>query len=68
MKKIISTVAAIAFMVLTSQVVLAATAKCTVMEITDNGLTIDCGDKPLHVQVGDVVKVKTIKKKAIEGC
>jgi hypothetical protein len=46
----------------------AATAKCTVTEIKDNVVTLDCGTTAAKIVAGDVVKVKTAKKKAIEGC
>ncbi len=46
----------------------AATAKCKVTEIKDNVVTLDCGTTAGKIVVGDAVKVKTARKKAIEGC
>lgn len=45
----------------------AKTIKCTVETVADNQVTLQCVDTEA-LQVGDKVKVKTAKKKAIEGC
>jgi hypothetical protein len=53
---------------LTAGVSLAATGKCTVTAIKDNIVTMDCGKDAAKLKTGDAVKVRTAKKKAIEGC
>jgi len=47
---------------------LGATAKCTVTAIDEASVTLDCGKKAGKLHVGDTVKVKAMKKQAIEGC
>ncbi len=47
---------------------IAATATCTVSEIQNTVVILDCGKAAGKLHVGDKVKVKTAKKKAIEGC
>lgn len=68
LKKSSLLLAIIAMFTLTSSVALAASGKCTVIEIKDNVVTLDCGTIAAKLKVGDEVKIKTAKKKAIEGC
>lgn len=68
MRKTTLLLATIAMFSLTSGVALAASGKCTVTEIKENVVTLDCGKTAAKMKVGDEVKVKTAKKKAIEGC
>ncbi|WP_456388613.1 hypothetical protein [Desulfolithobacter sp.] len=67
-KKIQTVMAAVAMVALAGTSVLAATGKCTVTEIKENVVVLDCGKKAAKFKVNDKVKIKTIKKKAIEGC
>ena len=60
--------AAIALFALSSGAAWAASGKCTVTEIKDSIVTMDCGTAAAKMKTGDTVKVKTAKKKAIEGC
>ncbi len=46
----------------------AASIKCTISAVKDNAVIMDCGDKTADLKVGTVVKVKTKKKVAVEGC
>lgn len=46
---------------------IAATAKCTVKEIKDEVVILDCGKTAGKLKAGNVVKIKTAKK-MIEGC
>ncbi|MBC8316800.1 MAG: hypothetical protein H8E41_02775 [Desulfobulbaceae bacterium] len=69
MKKLITAATLAIFLLATSATgILAASAKCKVTAITDTIVTLDCGDNAEKLTVGTVVKVKTEKKKAIEGC
>ncbi len=68
LKKTTLLLASIAMLTLTSGVALAASGKCTVTEIKDSVVTLDCGKAAARMKVGDEVKVKTARKKAIEGC
>jgi hypothetical protein len=68
LKKTTVLLAVIAMFTLTSSVTLAASGKCTVTEIKDSVVTLDCGTTAAKLKIGDEVKVKTAKKKAIEGC
>lgn len=49
---------------------LAASSTCTVTEVKNGTLSLDCGAKGDAFQVGDEVRIKGVKaqKKAIEGC
>ncbi|WP_457574141.1 hypothetical protein [Desulfolithobacter sp.] len=67
-KKMQILVAAVAMVALAGTGVLAATAKCTVTEIKENVVVLDCGKRAAKFKVDDKVKIKTVKKKAIEGC
>lgn len=60
--------ATLALFTLSSGIVLAASGKCTVTAIKDNVVTMDCESAAGKMKVGDMVKEKTAKKKAIEGC
>ena len=41
---------------------------CRVTGVQDQIVTLDCGKKADKLDVGAKVKVKTARKKAIEGC
>ena len=66
MKKLVSAVMVVAF-VLSASVVLAAKVKCTVDAVDGDKVTMTCkgADK---LKAGDKVQVKSKSKKAIEGC
>ncbi|RUM35649.1 MAG: hypothetical protein DSY50_04210 [Desulfobulbus sp.] len=68
MKKTLLTLAAAACLLMAASTTQAATAKCKVTDIKDNVVTLDCGKTAAKIVAGDVVKVKTARKKAIEGC
>ncbi len=67
-KKTSILLAAIALFTFTVPAAMAATAKCTVTEVKDAVVTLDCGKKAARLKVGDKVKVKAEKKKGYEGC
>ena len=46
----------------------AATITCTIEAIEDGKVTLECGDKSKKLQLGEKVKVRTAKKKMVEGC
>ena len=68
MKRLLSLVLAVAFTLSTATVSLAASVKCEVKSIEGTSVMLDCGSKAKKLEVGSKVKVKTAKKKAIEGC
>ena len=68
LRKITILMTAGAILALTTGASMAAVTKCTITEIKDNIVTLDCGDKAGKMKVGDTIKVKTARKKAIEGC
>ncbi len=70
MKKIFTTMIMTLFLVTTisGTGIAAKSIKCTVSTVEDSIVTLDCGDKAEKLDVGAAVKVKTAKKKAIEGC
>lgn len=67
MKKVLAIAMAMAFTVSAASVSMAASVKCTVKAVDGNTVTMDC-KKASKLNVGDKVKVKAAKKKAIEGC
>jgi len=67
LKKIV-VLTTLALFTLSSGAAFAASGKCTVKEVKDSVVTMDCGTTAAKLKAGDVVKVKTAKKKAIEGC
>lgn len=69
MKKVMMILVIGAGLVLYANGVFAATIRCTVTEITEDSVILDCGKKISKIKVGDKVKMKTAKKKAaVEGC
>ncbi len=68
MKKLTTTLLAITFIFSSAAVSMASSAKCVVTEVTDNIVTMDCGNKAKKMKAGDNLKVKTVKKQAVEGC
>lgn len=68
MKKTISTLLAIAFALSTTGAVYAASGKCTVVSVEGNKVTMDCGSNAGDFPVGTDVKIKSVDKKAVEGC
>ncbi len=68
MKKLTSALLALAFVVTSTGTVLAASGKCTVTAIEGEKVVLDCGNKAEKFKVGDDVKIKSSKSKAIEGC
>ena len=60
--------AAIALFAFTVPAAMASTTKCTVKGIENHVVTLDCGNKAARLKIGDKVKVKADKKKAVEGC
>ncbi len=68
MKKVMMMVVIGASFLLHANGVFAATVRCTVTEITDSVVILDCGKGTSKIKKGDKVKVKTAKKAAVEGC
>ncbi len=68
LKKTSLLLAALAMVTLGAGAAPAVTGKCTVTEIKDSAVILDCGKDAARFKAGDAVKVKTAKKKAIEGC
>ena len=62
---LLTTIALITFTVPAAK---AATATCTVTEIRDTAVILDCGKTADKLKAGETVKIKTAKKKAVEGC
>jgi len=67
-KKATILVAAFALFAFTVPAAMASSSKCKVTGIQDSVVTLDCGKKAAKLKIGDKVKVKVDKKKAIEGC
>ena len=68
MKKVLAMAMAMAFTASVASVSMAAkSVKCTVKSIEGNAVTMDC-KKASKLSVGQAVKVKAVKTKAIEGC
>ena len=67
-KKFLAVTMAMAFMASTAVASFAASVKCEVESVSGSTVTLDCGKKASKLKVGSKVKVKSAKKKAIEGC
>ena len=67
MKKVLAVAMAMAFTASVASVSMAASVKCTVKAVDGNTVTMDC-KKASKLSAGQQVKVKAVKKKAIEGC
>jgi len=67
-KTTIILLATIALLAFTAPATIAGSTKCTVTEVTGTVVVLDCGKAADKMKAGDAVKVKTAKKKAIEGC
>ncbi len=61
---------AISLTAVTTTSLLAATVPCTVVEVSGDTATLDCGSKATAFKAGDKVKVKVKggQTAAIEGC
>lgn len=68
MKKLIAALMTLAFITTSAGFALAASGKCTVTAIEENKIILDCGSKADDFEVGTEVKIKSAKKKSIEGC
>lgn len=68
MKKLIASLLAMAFVITSAGSVLASSGKCTVTSIDENKVVLDCGSSAGDFEVGSEVKIKSAKKKSIEGC
>ncbi|MBU0960623.1 MAG: hypothetical protein KKD01_05270 [Proteobacteria bacterium] len=69
MKKTMTLIAALVFMLTALASVHAATLKCTVEKVEGTMVTMNCGDKAADLSAGTNIKVKTEKgSAAIEGC
>ena len=70
MKKMFTTMLMILFLAssINGTAIAAKSIRCTVSTVEDTVVTLDCGDKAEKLDVGNTVKVKTARKKAIEGC
>jgi hypothetical protein len=68
-KKIITLLMAMAFTVgVTSVSIAAKTATCKVTAVDGNTVTLDCTKNADALKVGAKVKVKSAKRRAVEGC
>ena len=68
MKKLTSTLLAIAFVLTSAGALQAASGKCTVVAVEENKLILDCGKNTKDFPVGTEVKIKSSGGKAVEGC
>lgn len=70
MKKVFATMITALFLAATisGSAIAAKSVQCTVSTVEDSIVVLDCGDDAEKLDVGAAVKVKTSRKKAIEGC
>ena len=67
MKKIVSILAAVQLIFIMSSWSFAASDKCTVVRAENNKLILECNKKTESFQINDKIKIKSMKKKNIEG-
>lgn len=70
MQKITGLMAILFFTLLIGTAAQAAPLRCTVINVLDTVVTMECGDKAATLKAGTKLKVKTSKgaPAAIEGC
>lgn len=68
MKKILIILAAVQLVLVLSIWSFGASDKCTVVRAEDNKLILECSKKTERFQINDKIKIKSMKKKNIEGC
>lgn len=69
MKKImIHLVGAALFIGMAATVYAAVRAECTVKEVKENEIILECGEKTDKIKVGDIVKLRVKEINPIEGC
>lgn len=66
MKKVITAVMIVAFALSSAGLVMAKSVKCKVDAVDGDKITMTCDGAKF--KAGDEVKVKSAKKKAVEGC
>lgn len=65
----VALISALTLTICTTSTLFAATLKCTVVEVDEQEVILNCGDAVEKLNKGTEVKVKTVRKKAtIEGC
>lgn len=68
MKKVLVILAAVQLVLVLSVWSFAVSDKCTVVRAENNKLILECNKKTGTFQVNDKIKIKSMKKKSIEGC
>ena len=68
MKKLLWVVAGVQFIFIMSSWSFAASDKCTVVRAENNKLILQCNKKTDSFQINDKIKIKSVRKKSIEGC
>lgn len=68
MKKILIIAAVVQAGVLLAAHSYGASDNCTVVKTEKNQLILNCGKKADQFQVNDKIKIKSMRKKSIEGC
>ena len=68
MKKVLVILAAVQLVLVLSIWSFGASDKCTVVRAKDNKLILECSKKTERFQINDKIKIKSMKKKSIEGC
>lgn len=68
MKKLLRILAAVQFIFMMSSWSFAASDKCTVVRAENNKLILECNKNTESFQINDKIKIKSMKKKSIEGC
>ena len=68
MKKILSVLVAVQCILILNSWSYSASDKCTVVGVESNKLILKCNKKTESFQVDDKIKIKSVRKKSIEGC
>lgn len=68
MKRAICVVCILVITLLNASSVFAASAKCTVVKAEGSTLVVDCGQRTKKFPEGTKIKIKSVKKTAVEGC
>ncbi len=68
MKKVMLTIGLLIAVSICSQSAMAASAKCEIVKVEGDSMTVECKKMPKGFVQGETVKIKTKKKATVEGC
>jgi hypothetical protein len=68
MKNVLAILASVQLVLVLSTWSFGASDKCTVVGVQNKKIILECNKKTETFQINDKIKIKSMKKKSIEGC